>query len=155
MKTGTLLKSVLLVAGLLCATGFQAVAQGAGGAGGGGRGGMAVLTTEQRQKMRDTIQADLTPLTEKLTAAQKDAAKAVLSNASDDAIKAKLDAVNKIQADIALLRAKGVKAIASSLTADQKEQLENARDGGYTALLGGGGMFAGRGGAGGRRSGNQ
>jgi Spy/CpxP family protein refolding chaperone len=144
-------KCTLLLASLLAATTFSAVAQGQGGGGGRGMGGMGVLTQEQRTKMRDAIQDKLTPLTEKLAAAQKEVVQAALADDATDAkVKAKVEAVNAIQTDIALLRFKGLKAIASTLTADQKTQLENARDGGYMALF----MMGGRGGGGGRRGGN-
>jgi len=149
MKTNVFLKCSLLAAGLLCASLLPALAQAPGGA---GRGGTAVLTQEQRTKMRETVQADFAPLTEKLVAAQKEAVKAALAeNASEQTVKAKIEAVTKIQAEIALLRFKGVKAIAASLTTEQKSQLGEARDGGYGALFGGmmGGGRAGRAGGGG------
>ncbi len=149
MKIRTFLKHTLVIAGLLCAT-FQASAQAPAG-GGGGRGGMGVLTQEQRTKVRETIQAEMTPLMEKLVAAQKEAAKAALAdNATEATVKAKVEAVHKIQTDMAVLRLKGLKAIASTLTAEQKTQLESARDGGYSALLGGFGGMGGMGGGGGR-----
>ena len=160
MKTNVFLKCSLLAAGLLCASLLPALAQAPGGGGGGGRGGMGVLTQEQRTKMRETVQADLAPLMEKLAAAQKEAAKAALAeNASEQTVKAKIEAVTKIQAEMALLRFKGIKAIAASLTAEQKTQLDNARDGGYMALfnmMGGGGRGgrAGGGGGGGGGGGN-
>lgn len=148
MKTNVFLKCSLLAAGLLCASLLPALAQAPGGA---GRGGTAVLTQEQRTKMRETVQADFAPLTEKLVAAQKEAVKAALAeNASEQTVKAKIEAVTKIQAEISLLRFKGVKAIAASLTAEQKSQLNDARDGGYMALFGmGGGGRGGRAGGGG------
>ena len=112
-------------------------------------GGMGVLTQEQRTQMREAIQDQLTPLMTKLTAAQKEVVKAALADGATEAsVKAKVETVNAIQTDIALLRFKGLKAIASTLTADQKTQLENARDGGYMELF----MMGGRGG--GRRGGN-
>jgi Spy/CpxP family protein refolding chaperone len=156
MTTGTFFKALLLTAGLLYATAFQAAAQGGGGGGGGGggRGGMGgILTQEQRQSMRDSIQADLTPLTEKLVAAQKEAVTAVLNKSSDAVIKEKIAAVQAIQTDIAMLRIKALKSI--TLTEDQKAQLKEARDGGYNALVGGMGGFGGRAGGGARRGNNQ
>jgi len=156
MNSKVFVKCTILIVGLLASTAFQAFAQGQGGGGRGGMGGMGVLTQEQRTKMRDAIQADMAPLMEKLAAAQKEAVKAALANASEETIKAKLDAVAKAQTEVAVLRLKGVKAIAPTLTAEQKEQLESARDGGYMALFGA--MGGGRGGAGGggnRRNNNQ
>jgi Spy/CpxP family protein refolding chaperone len=153
MKTTSFLKCAILVAGLLAATGFQAIAQApGGGGGGGGRGNMGVLTQEQRTKLRETIQTEAAPLMEKLAAAQKEVVTAALAeNASEDTMKAKLEAVGKIQTSLALLRFKGVKAIASSLTAEQKSQLSASRDGGYMSLFGmtGGGARGARGGGGG------
>jgi hypothetical protein len=66
-------------------------------------------------------------------------------------VKPKIEAVTKIQADMALLRFKGVKAIASNLTVEQKTQLKNAPNGGYPALFGmmGGGQGRHGGGGGG------
>lgn len=111
-------------------------------------GGFGVLTQEQRQQMREAIQEKLAPLTQKLLAAEKDAAKAALDpSASEATVKSKIEAVHQVQTDIALVHLKGVKAIASTLTDEQKQQLSEARDGGYNALLGGfGGGFGGRGG---------
>jgi uncharacterized protein (UPF0254 family) len=80
MTTRAFLQCSLLVAGLLCATTFQAAAQ----AGGGARGGMGVLTPEQRTAMREAIQAELTPLTGELNAAQKEAVAAALKGFEGD-----------------------------------------------------------------------
>jgi Spy/CpxP family protein refolding chaperone len=149
MKASVFLKCAVLSASVLVATIFQAAAQGQGG--GGGRGGMGILTQDQRAKISDTIQSELSPLMEKLAAAQKEAVKTALDpKATEDAIKAKFDAVSKIQTDMAMLRLKGLKAIAPTLTDEQKTQLANARDGGYMTLFGG---MGGRGGRGGGRPG--
>ena len=63
----------------------------------------------------------------------------------------KLEAVAKIQTDIAMLRyTKGVKPIAASITDDQKTQIDAAPGGTYMQLFGGfGGGRGGRGGRGG------
>jgi Spy/CpxP family protein refolding chaperone len=157
MKITTFLKCAFLAASLLWATVFQASAQApAGGGGGGGRGNFGILTQEQRTKLNETIQADLTPLTEKLRAAEKDLAKAGLAGDISEAdFRAKIAAVHKIQADVMVVRLKGVKAIASTLTPEQKTQLDTARDGGYMALFGGmgGGMGGGRNGGARRNAG--
>lgn len=146
MKTRAFLKYLVLAAGLLCATSYQAAAQ----AQRGGAGGMGILTQEQRTQLREATQGDMAPLMQKLVAAQKEVVKAALDNASEATVKTKIEAVNKIQTELALLRLKGVKAIASSLTAEQKTQLENARDGGYNQLFGTmGGMGGTRGARGG------
>ncbi len=161
MKSRTFLKCSLIVAGLLCAATLPVAAQGGGGGGGrgGGRGGLGgVLTVEQRGQMTNALassQAEITQLTEKLTAAQKDAVTAALAaNADEKVVRGKLDAVAKIQNDIAMLRFKGVKAIASSVTADQKTQMETNPGAAYNQLFGAGGGFGGgRGARGGGRGG--
>lgn len=146
MKISTFVKHGLVIAGLLCAT-FQATAQApAGGGGGAARGGMGVLTQEQRAKLRETTATEIAPLREKLVAAQKEAAKSALADKAD--VKEKIVAVQQIQTEMALVQLKGLKAIASTLTAEQKTALENSRDGGYSMLLGGFGGFGGMGGGG-------
>jgi Spy/CpxP family protein refolding chaperone len=158
MKTGTFLKCLTVAAGLLCATTLQVAAQPAGGGGGGGGGGRGrgVLTPEQNQQMRDALpqdSADLTALTTKLTAAQKEAVDAALAKDATDAnVRAKVEAVAKIQTDIAMLHfSKAVKPIAASVTDDQKTQIAAAPA--ATAMtygqLFGGGFGGGRGGRGG------
>ena len=147
MKTRTFLTHMLVALSLLCAAVFQAVAQAPGGGGPGG-----ILTQEQRTKMRETmqaLQADLTPLTNKLATVQKDAVKAALAKDADEkTLRAKIEAVAKVQTDIALLRFKAVKEIASTLTEEQKTQMEARPGTAYNSLFGGMG-----GGGGGRRGG--
>jgi Spy/CpxP family protein refolding chaperone len=148
MKTRTFLTHILAVAGLLSLTALPALAQAPGGGGPGG-----ILTQEQRTKMREAMQGsqtDLTQLNEKLAAAQKDALKAVLAKDADEkTVRAKIEAVTKVQVEIAMLRFKAVKEVAATLTDEQKTQMESRPGMGYNALLGGfGGM-----GAGGRRGG--
>jgi len=112
-----------------------------------------MLTQDQQTKMRESLQAsqsELTPLSEKLAAAQKEAVKAALAaNADAQTVRGKIDAVTKIQAEIAMLRFKGVKAIASTLTDEQKTQMENSPGRAYNQLFGA--MGGGRGGMGGGR----
>jgi Spy/CpxP family protein refolding chaperone len=151
MKTRTFLTPIVVAVSLLCATSFQAFAQQQGAGGG-------ILTQEQRTKMRETVQAsqaDLAPLTNKLAVAQKEAVKAALAKDADEkTVRAKLEAVAKIQTDIAVLRLKAVKEIASTLTDEQKTQIEARPGSAYNSLFGGmGGGGARRGGAGG--GGNQ
>jgi hypothetical protein len=157
MKTRTILNCVAVAAGLLCATAFQAAAQPAGG-GGGMRGGfraMMVLNQDQMQQMRDAMPPDspeLTALTAKLAAAQKDAITAALAkDATDENVRAKLEAVAKIQTDIAMLKyTKAVKPIAASVTDDQKSQIDKSANPAFTYMM----MFGERGGFGrGRRGG--
>ena len=155
MKLRSFFKCTAVASALLCASALTGYAQAQGGGGGGaGRGGMGVLTQEQRTKMRDAIQSEITPLMQQLVAAEKEAVKAALSDASEDSLKSKIEAVNKLQGQIAVVRVKGFKAIASTLTSEQKEQLEGMRDGGYMALFGAtGGMAGGGGGRGNRNAG--
>jgi len=152
MKTRMFLTQMLVAASLLCAAAFQAVAQAPGGGGPGG-----ILTQEQRTKMRETmqaLQADLSPLTNKLAVAQKDAIKAALAKDADaQAVRAKIEAVAKIQTDIAVLRLKAVKEIASTLTDEQKTQMDERPGMAYNSLFGGMGFMGGgrRGGGGGNQ----
>src|SRR5439155_13437009 len=126
------------------------IAQGRAGAGGSAAG---LLTPEQRTKIRESLQSsqtEVTQLTEKLAAAQKEAVNAALAKDADEkSVRPKIEAVAKIQTEIALLRLKGVKEIASTITDEQKTQFDSRPAAGYNALLGG---FAGPGG-GGRRGG--
>lgn len=149
MKTRTFLTNLTVVIGLLFGLAISASAQRAGGGGAGG-----ILTPEQRTKIREAMQgsqSDLTALTEKLNAAQKEAINAALAkDASEKSVRPKIEAVAKIQTDIALLRLKAVKEVASTLTDEQKTQMESRPGIGYASLLGGGG-FGGAGGGGGRR----
>ena len=159
MTTRTFFKYSVLTAGLVLASTLPALAQAPGG-GAGARGSMGVLTQEQRTKVREVTQPELAPLQEKLLEAQKDLAKAALAeNATEETVKAKAEALSKIQCQIAVARFKGVKAIASTLTAEQKAQLNEARDNGYLALFGtfggGGGGRGARGGGGGGGAGQR
>jgi Spy/CpxP family protein refolding chaperone len=153
MKTTTLLAHLLIMGSLLGPAADQVVAQAPGG--GAGRGG-GFLTQDQRAKMRETMQAsqsELTQLNEKLAAAQKEAIKAVLAkNPDEKAVRAKIEAVAKIQTDIAMLRLKAVKEIAPTLTDEQKTQIESRPGMAYGMLLGGSGGM-GPGGPGGGRGG--
>jgi hypothetical protein len=129
---------------------------GRGGRGFGGFGGFGLLTQEQQQTLNETLQNDtqLTDLGPNLTAAQKDTVNAVLDkNATGNSVKAKLQAVADLEAQIAMERySKGVKSVASSVTDDQKSQLDDMPNGsGYTAAYnqffgGGRGGFGGFGG---------
>lgn len=155
MKTRTFLTSVAVAAGLLCPAAYQAVAQ----APGGGRGG--VLTQEQRTQLRESMQAaraDLAPLIQKLNAAQKEALDAALAkNPDEKVVREKIEAVAKIETDIAMLRFKSVKAVAATITEEQKAQIEQRPRMTYMMLLGGGFGMGGPGGrrGGGPRGGNQ
>lgn len=96
-------------------------------------------------------QADLASLTDKLAVAQKDAVKAALAKDADEkTVRAKIEAVAKVQADIAMLRFKAVKEIASTLTEEQKSQIDARPGAAYNSLFGG---MGGMGGGGARRGG--
>ncbi|HOW66718.1 MAG TPA: Spy/CpxP family protein refolding chaperone [Candidatus Paceibacterota bacterium] len=148
MKTKIILTHMLVTVCLLCAAAIQAVAQQQGPGG--------ILTQEQRTKMRETMQAsqtDLAPLTSKLAEAQKDAIKAALvKDADPKVVRAKLEAVAKIQTDIAMLRFKAVKELAPTLTDEQKTQMDERPGSAYNSLfgsMGGGARRSGGGGGGG------
>jgi Spy/CpxP family protein refolding chaperone len=160
MKTGKFLNPLILAACLLGMATLPSLAQAPGGGGGGGgrggMGGMGFLTQDQRTKLREASQGSqtqLTALTEKLSAAQKDALTAALAKDADEkTVRAKLEAVAKIQVDMGVLRLKALKEAAITLTDEQKTQLETRPGIAYNMLLGGmGGMGGGgrRGGAGG------
>jgi Spy/CpxP family protein refolding chaperone len=156
MKTKKTMLVAALVAGSLLAGSTGVFAQAGGGGGrGGGRGG--VLTQEQNQQIMTAVQgsADLTALTTKLAAAQKEAVDAALApDATADSVRAKVEAVAKIQTDIAVLRyTVAVKPVVASITADQKTQIDAAPPAATYGQLFGGGAFGGgrgrRGGGGG------
>jgi hypothetical protein len=113
---------------------------------------------DQNTQIRDAMtaaEADMSPLTNKLAMAQKAAIDAALaSDATEASVRPKLEAVAAVQTEIAVLRYnKAVKAVASSVTADQKTQIDAAPGATYNQLFGGaGGGFGGFGG-GGRRGG--
>lgn len=162
MKIRTFLTPLIVAAGLLCGITHQAVAQAPAA---GMRGTGAMLTQEQRAKMREAMRAsqtDLTQLNQKLAAAQKEAVTAALAKDANEAtVRAKLEVVAKIQADIAVLRFKGVKEIGSTITDAQKTQMEGQPGMAYNMLFGsmggmggmGGGGRAGQGGPGGQGGG--
>ena len=111
-------------------------------------GGM--LTTDQRTKLRESMQGtEMTELSTKLAAAQKEAVQAATAKTPDEkTVRAKVEAVTKIQTDSAMLRFKAFKEIASTLTDEQKTQMESRPGMAYMMVLGGG-----FGGGGGRRGG--
>jgi endo-1,4-beta-xylanase len=130
---------------------------GFGGGGGFGRGGGA-LTADQNTQLNSAFtnaQADLTPLQDKLTAAQKDVVIAALAKSDDATVRSKLEALANIQTDIAMLRyTKGVTKVAATITADQKTTIDATPAPTYYALFGGNpppavGGRGGRGGGGG------
>ena len=149
MKIKAFLTHTLITTALLSVLAIQASAQGRGGGGAGG-----ILTPEQRTKIRENLQSsqtELTQLNEKLAAAQKAAVKAALEKDADEkALRPKIEAVTKIQTEIALMRLKAVKDIAPTLTEEQKTQIESRPGMAYNALLGGAGGGGRRGAAAGQ-----
>ena len=131
---------------------------GFGGFGGFGGGGGA-LTADQTTQLNTSIsaaQAELTPLQDKLTAAEKDVVTAALAKSDDAAVRSKLEAVANIQTDIAILRyTQGVTKVAATITEAQKTNMNATPGPTYYALFGGtpppavGGRGGGRGGGGG------
>jgi Spy/CpxP family protein refolding chaperone len=162
MKRHTFLTTITLAAGLFWAAGSQAFAQAPGG---GGRGGFGMnLTEDQRAKMTEAMQGlrtELAPLNEKLAAAQKEALKAAMAkNPDEKAVRAKVEAVQKIQTDIGMARMKAMKGVMDSLTEEQKTQINERPGIAYNMFLGPGfgggmGMGGGRRGGGGGGGGNQ
>jgi hypothetical protein len=118
-------------------------------------GGMPdALTQEQRTTISEAVRADMAALTQKLTDAQKDAIKTVLDkNATDASAQAKIEAVVRIQTEIAMVQFnKGIKAI--TLTDEQKSGIASSSSMAYQQLFGGGGDRGGdRGGRQGMRGG--
>src|SRR6266566_1847525 len=121
MKSRTFLTPILITTALLSVLATQAIAQGRAGGGAGG-----VLTAEQKEAVKAALAKD----------------------ADEKSVRPKIEAVTKIQTEIALLRLKAVKEIASTLTDEQKTQIETRPGVAYNALLGG---FGAVGGGGGRR----
>ena len=130
----------LAAAGLLCGATFQAAAQQAGG---GNRG--PILSQEDRTAVQEATRSQLTKLRADLQVAQKAAVETALAeNAKDEDIKAKLEAVSKIQNEIALVNCKAVKKTVK-FTDEQTNRMKETPGIGYMTLFGGGGL-GGRGG---------
>ena len=114
-----------------------------------------VFLPRANQQIRDAVTAEpeFAALNTKLAAAQKAAVAAALAaDATEASIRAKVAAVAAIQTDIAVLRyTKAVKPVVSTITADQKTQINAAPGMTYNQLCGGFGGCGGRrpGGAGG------
>jgi Spy/CpxP family protein refolding chaperone len=133
---------------------------GGGGAGGAGFRG-AMLTDQQREVMRESMQthmADLRRLNEKMRAAEKELMQAIMAEKQDEkVIREKAEAVAKIQVEETMLRAKMFAPIVPTLTAEQREQFENSpmmlrMMGGMGGMgMGGGARGGGGGGPGGDR----
>ena len=116
----------------------------------GGGGGLG-LDDKQRELYREASQKsadELRKLDEKLRAAQKELVQAAIAEKYDEkAVREKAEALAKIQVEITTLRAKAFSAVAPTLKAEQREQLETSRV--AAAMLTGGGFGGGPGGPGG------
>ena len=134
--------------------GFGGGRGGGGGFGGFGGGGGA-LTADQTAQLNSALsnaQPKLTPLQDKLTAAEKDVLTAALAKSDDAAVRSKLEALANIQTDIAMLRyTQGVTKVAATITEGQKTSINATPGPTYYALFGGTPPAAvgGRGGGGG------
>ena len=141
-------------------SGGGAGAGGGGAAGGGGgqgrRGGgpMANLSDEQREALR-TLSTDTRELNTKLSEARKELNGAVYAETVNEAtIREKSAAVAKIEADVAVARAKGFAKIRDKFTAEQIDGFKNMPGFGGGGF-GGRGAGAGAGGPGGAGAGNR
>jgi len=136
-----ILTYALVAAGLLCGAAFQAAAQ----QGGGGRGG--ILSQDDRAALREALQGNtqITQLRSQLEAAQKAAVEAALAeNAKDEDVLPKLEAVSKIQNQLALVYYKAVKK-SVKLSDDQTGQMKERPTAGFTSLFNPMGFGGGRG----------
>ena len=102
---------------------------GAGGAGAAaGMRGAAMLDERQREVIREAAQPyreELRKLDEQLAAAQRELFKAMLAEKPEEKVmRAKAEAVAKIQVEQTLLRAKIVAAVVPTLKPEQREQLQ-------------------------------
>jgi hypothetical protein len=106
-----------------------------------------LLMPEQLRTLNQALQSDtqLTGLEPNLIAAQKAAVKTVLDkNATEDSVKAKIQAVADLETQILMERYnQGIKTAATALTEAQKNQLDNLGSGytypaTYNQLFGGG-----------------
>jgi Spy/CpxP family protein refolding chaperone len=129
---------------------------GSGRTGGGGMSGFdgimgmpGALTRDQTTKINNAVQqAELAELAAKLTEAQKAVIKAATAKFANEAdVKTKVETVAKIQTEITMLRYKGVRAIASSLTDNQKKGMDDTPAPAYQELfsVGSTGSLAGSG----------
>ena len=140
LETGTL-TCALAAAGLLCGAAFQATAQRGGD---GGRGG--ILSMEDRTAVQEATREQMTKLRADLQAAQGAAIQAALSeDATVEDIKAKLEAVFKIQNDMALVYCQAVRKNVK-FTDDQTSLMKADTGLGHMTLFGAGSFGGGRGG---------
>lgn len=113
---------------------------------GGNFGGGLNFDEKQRELLQEARQVgndDLRKLNEKLAEAQKEYVKAVVAEKYDESVvKAKADAIGKIQAEILALNGKSFATVSPTLKPEQRESLEgNARIG--IAIISPAGGFGG------------
>lgn len=115
---------------------------------------MANLSDEQREALR-TLSTDTRELNTKLNEARKELNTAIYAETVNEAaIREKSAAVAKIEADVAVARAKGFAKIRDKFTAEQIDGFKNAPGfGGGFGGRGGGAGGPGGGGGGNRRPG--
>jgi hypothetical protein len=136
MKT-RILSYALTAAALLCAAAFQASAQQ-----GGGRN--PILSHDEQAAARQAARPQLAKLWADLQAARKAAVETALAeDAKDEDIKAKLEAVSKIENEMALVWCKTVKQTAK-LTEEQTGRMKDNPALGYTTLFNPAAAFGGR-----------
>jgi len=109
--------------------------------GAGGADGAGALSADQVRQLNNAIsaaQAELAPLQDKLTAAEKEVVAAVLAQNDDAAVRSRLEAVVNIQTEMAMLRySKGVAKVTATITDDQKSAIRAAPAQTYYAFFGG------------------
>jgi Spy/CpxP family protein refolding chaperone len=88
------------------------------------------LDDKQRDLLREAVQKDAAEtrrLEEKLRVAQKELAQVTMAAPYDEqVVREKADAVAKLQSELTLLRARAFATLAPTLTAEQREQMENS-----------------------------
>ncbi len=159
MKTQMFVKQMAVLSSVLLGAALQTAAQpGPGGPGGPGGFARLELTAEQQAKLREARQAsenERSELNQKVVAAQKEAVAAALAeNPDEKTLRSKVEAVTKLQTELAMLNCRSFKDV--KFTDEQKERLTSRPPLGSMVLFGGmgpGGMGGLGGFGGGRRGG--
>lgn len=88
------------------------------------------LDDKQRDLLREAVQKDAAEtrrVEEKLRVAQKELAQVTIAAPYDEKVlREKADAVAKLQSELTVLRARAFATLAPTLTAEQREQMENS-----------------------------
>jgi hypothetical protein len=97
------------------------------------------LNAEQKAKLQNALKdsSELRALADKLVAAHHEALKVALDkDATDAAVREKIEAVSKIQTEITMTRYRiGVKAVLPSLSDEQKKQMLDGSGASYNQLF--------------------